>query len=100
MLEIKKGKLEIDGKLITKENLRSWQQNIGYVPQHIYLADDTVQANITWVNPEKINQEFVEKASKIANLHDFVSDELPKKYQTIIGKRCQIIWWTTTDWYC
>ena len=88
LLEIKKGKLEIDGKLITKENLRSWQQNIGYVPQHIYLADDTVQANIAFgVNPEKINQEFVEKASKIANLHDFVSDELPKKYQTIIGER-------------
>ena len=61
---------------------------IGYVPQHIYLSDDTVSANIAFgVNSNDINQKAVEKASKIANLHQFVLDELPNKYQTTIGER-------------
>ena len=88
LLEAQKGTLEIDGKIITKKNLRSWQRSIGYVPQHIYLADDTVEANIAFgLNNEDISQEGVEKAAKIANLHEFIIEELPKKYQTIIGER-------------
>ena len=58
-----------------------------YVPQHIYLADDTVAANIAFgVDLENINQQSVEKASEIANLHEFVINELPKQYQTSIGE--------------
>ena len=58
------------------------------MPQNIYLADDTIAANIAFgVNPENIKEDLVEKASKIANLHDFVIDELPDQYQTIIGER-------------
>jgi len=88
LLEAQKGTLEIDGKIITKQNKRSWQKAIGYVPQHIYLTDDTISANIAFgVEIEDINQEAVEKASKIANLHEFIIDELPKKYQTTIGER-------------
>tara|TARA_B100000579_G_scaffold432853_1_gene450480 strand:+ start:351 stop:2135 length:1785 start_codon:yes stop_codon:yes gene_type:complete len=88
LLEAQKGNLEVDGEIITKHNLRSWQRSIGYVPQHIYLSDDTVAANIAFGKKfEDINQEMVEKASKIANLHDFVIDELPKQYQTTIGER-------------
>ena len=88
LLEAQKGTLEVDGQTITKFNSRSWQRNIGYVPQHIYLADDTVAANIAFgVNPKDINHEAVEKASKIANLNEFVLEELPKQYQTTIGER-------------
>ena len=88
LLEAQKGTLEIDGKIITQQNKRSWQKAIGYVPQHIYLTDDTISANIAFgVEIEDINQEAVEKASKIANLHEFIIDELPKKYQTTIGER-------------
>ena len=88
LLEPQKGTLEVDGQVITKQNSRSWQRSIGYVPQSIFLADDTVAANIAFgVEPKDINQEAVEKAAKIANLHNFVSDELPKKYQTTIGER-------------
>ena len=88
LLEAQKGTLEVDGKVITKQNSRSWQLSIGYVPQHIYLSDDTVVANIAFgVEPKYINQYRVEKAAKIANLHEFVIDELPKQYQTIIGER-------------
>ena len=88
LLEAQKGTLEVDGKIITKQNVRSWQRSIGYVPQNIFLADDTVAANIAFgVDFKDINQEMVEKVSKIANLHEFVIDELPKKYHTSIGER-------------
>jgi ABC-type multidrug transport system fused ATPase/permease subunit len=88
LLEAQKGTLEVDGKIITEKNSRAWQRSIGYVPQHIYLADDTIAANIAFgVNPIDVNQEAIEKASKIANLHEFVTEELPQKYQTTIGER-------------
>jgi ABC-type multidrug transport system fused ATPase/permease subunit len=88
LLEAQKGTLEVDGKAITKYNSRAWQRSIGYVPQHIYISDDTVAANIAFgVDPKDINQETVEKVSKIANLHEFVINELPQKYQNTIGER-------------
>jgi ABC-type multidrug transport system fused ATPase/permease subunit len=88
LLEPQKGTLEIDGKVIKSHNSRSWQKSIGYVPQHIFLADDTVAANIAFgVETKYINQESVEKVAKIANLHDFVIEELSDQYQTTIGER-------------
>tara|TARA_B100000989_G_scaffold297229_1_gene282417 strand:- start:243 stop:2006 length:1764 start_codon:yes stop_codon:yes gene_type:complete len=88
LLEAQKGNLVIDNQIITKNNYRAWQKSIGYVPQHIFLADDTVAANIAFgVNYEDIDQSAVEKASKIANLHDFVVNDLPQKYQTTVGER-------------
>ncbi len=88
LLEPQKGNLKVDEKVITKENSRSWQRCIGYVPQSIFLSDDTVSANIGFgVEPNDINQEMVEKAAKIANLHDFVVNELPSQYKTTVGER-------------
>lgn len=88
LLEPQQGSLEVDGQTISNKNLRSWQKSIGYVPQHIYLSDDTVASNIAFgVNPKNINQEAVEKASKIANLHKYILEDLPEKYQTTIGER-------------
>jgi len=88
LLEPQKGTLEIDGKTITNQNSRSWQRSIGYVPQQIFLADDTIAANIAFgTEPKDVNQEAVERASKIANLHEFVINELPKQYQTTVGER-------------
>ena len=88
LLEAQKGTLEVDGKVILKQNTRSWQRSIGYVPQNIYLADQSVAENIAFgVKTEIINSKAVEKASKIANLHNFVINELPNKYETIIGER-------------
>lgn len=88
LLDPQKGTLQVDGEHITKKNIRSWQRSIGYVPQHIYLADDTIMANIALgVEPKNINQETVEYASKIAKLHQFIVKELPEKYQTKVGER-------------
>jgi len=88
LLEPSKGTLEIDEVVITKKNLRAWQRSIGYVPQDIYLVDDTIASNIAFgENLKDVNQQAVETASKIANLHDFVMGELPHQYQTIVGER-------------
>ena len=75
---------------------------IGYVPQHIYLADDTIAANIAFGEVKnKINKNMVINAAKIANLHNFVSNELPEKYQTLIGEN-ELDYQrpTAKDWYC
>ena len=88
LLEAQKGTLKVDGQVITKQNCKAWQRSIGYVPQHIYLSDDTIAANIAFgVDAKDINQEAVEKASKIANSHQFIIEELPNQYQTTIGER-------------
>jgi len=88
LFEVQQGTLEVDGQVINKLNLRAWQKSIGYVPQQIFLADDTVAANIAFGTEYKdIDQVAVERAAKISNLHDFVINELPLQYQTTIGER-------------
>ena len=83
-----KGCLVVDEQPLTPENVRAWQRSVGYVPQQIYLADESVAANIAFgLPPEKLDMEAVERAARIANLHDFVIDELPQKYDTIVGER-------------
>jgi ABC-type multidrug transport system fused ATPase/permease subunit len=86
LLQAQKGTLEIDGIKIDKNNLRIWQNTIAYVPQQIYLTDRTVAANIALgINYKDIDQAAVERAAKIANLHDFVVNQIPLKSPTIIG---------------
>ncbi len=88
LLEPQEGALNIDGQPITAANCRQWQRAIGYVPQHIYLADDSVAANIAFgVKTEDINQKAVERVAKIANLHEFVVNDLPQGYSTTVGER-------------
>jgi ABC-type multidrug transport system fused ATPase/permease subunit len=82
------GQLMVDGKPITTDNVRSWQRTIGYVPQHIYLADDTVAGNIAFgLPPEQIDQDAVKRAARIANLHEFVMSDMPQGYTTRVGER-------------
>ncbi len=88
LLEAQKGTIEVDGKIINYKNRRAWQNTIGYVPQQIYLSDTTVSENIAFgLNEDEISQESVERAAKIANLHEFIVNELPSQYKTIIGER-------------
>jgi ABC-type multidrug transport system fused ATPase/permease subunit len=83
-----KGAFFVDEVKIGENNILNWQKNFGYVPQHIYLSDDTIANNIAFGIPdEKINQKTVEDTARIANLHDFIVSELPKGYQTIVGER-------------
>jgi len=88
LLEPQEGHLFIDGQPISASNRRHWQSSIGYVPQQIYLADDTIAANIAFGVPAKdIDQKSIERAAKIANLHEFVVNDLPEGYATSVGER-------------
>jgi ABC-type multidrug transport system fused ATPase/permease subunit len=88
LLEAQSGGLEIDGRVINNTNRRSWQSLIGYVPQHIYLSDDSVEANIAFgISADEIDQTVVEHVAKIADLHEFVVTKLPNKYKTKVGER-------------
>ena len=87
LLHPQKGSLLVDDVLINNENKRSWQSLIGYVPQQIYLSDNSIASNIAFgVNKEKINYEVVKRVSKMANLHEFVTKELNNDYNTIVGE--------------
>ena len=86
LLKPSQGKVLIDGNDINN-NMRAWQNQIGYVPQNIYLSDDTLKRNVALGLPEdKINNSSVEQAIKAAELHDFVSS-LPEGYNTKVGER-------------
>ncbi len=88
LLTPQKGEFSADGIKIDENNILNWQRNLGYVPQHIYLSDDTIMNNIAFGIPaEKIDRKTVEQVAKISNLHDFVISELPNGYQTIVGER-------------
>ncbi len=88
LLDPTEGRLLVDGIPVTRENRRRWQANIGYVPQQIMLIDDTVKKNIAFGIPEdQIDREKVERAARLAHLHDFVLSELPRGYETGIGER-------------
>jgi ABC-type multidrug transport system fused ATPase/permease subunit len=82
------GTLEVDGNIIDSNNCKSWQKIIGYVPQQIYLANDTIEANIAFgIDVDKINYLEIERSAKIANLHEFVTNQLPEGYKTFVGER-------------
>ena len=60
LLEAQKGTLKVDDSVIDKNNLVAWQRSIGYVPQDIFIADDTLAANIAFgIDKKDINQELV-----------------------------------------
>ncbi|MGE4294600.1 MAG: ABC transporter ATP-binding protein [Campylobacterales bacterium] len=87
LIQPDKGELLIDGQPLTAANVRQWQNSIGYVPQHIFLADDTVAANIAFGVPNaQINHQAVEDAARMAQVHEFVVG-LPDGYDTEIGER-------------
>lgn len=86
LLEPQSGKVTIDGMDI-KEHMHAWHSCIGYIPQTIYLMDDTIRANITFgVSEEEVDEERVRKALKEAQLDVFV-DSLKEGLDTVIGDR-------------
>ena len=86
--KVKDGTIKIDNQVIGPHNLKGWRSLIGYVPQHIFLSDDTIKANIAFgVKPKNFDQKAIESASKIANIHEFIVTQLPNKYETSLGER-------------
>ena len=87
LLESNSGYISVDNLSLNSSNIHLWQQKIAYMPQNVFLIDDSVAANIAFgASAGEINYEKVEDASKVANLHDFVFG-LPEGYETIIGEQ-------------
>lgn len=83
----KEGRMLIDDTPVAPANIRAWRRKIGYVPQDIYLSDDTVTRNIAFGIPDdRIDEEQVRRAARIAALDDFIQT-LPEQYGTVIGER-------------
>lgn len=88
LLRPQAGTLSVDGVPITTSNLGAWQRSVGYVPQHIYLADASIAENIAFgVSGEELDMAAVERAARAAQLHDFIVGDLPDGYQTPVGDR-------------
>ena len=80
------GNILVDGIPINK-NLKSWQKNIGYVPQNIYLTDNTIKNNIAFgIEDENIDLEKIKNAVKLAQLENYISS-LENGLDTIVGER-------------
>jgi ABC-type multidrug transport system fused ATPase/permease subunit len=80
------GRVTVDGKDI-RDDLRAWQDQIGYVPQSIFLTDDSLRRNVAFGIPaEKVDEAAVERALKAAQLDEFVTT-LPEGINTVVGER-------------
>jgi len=81
------GELIVNGNKITSENLRSWQNAIGFVPQSIFLSEGSIAENIAFgISEGQIDSQQIERVVKLARLEEFVN-QLPLGINTKVGER-------------
>ncbi len=82
------GRILVDGVPLSDSNKGAWRRSIGYVPQDIYLLDDTIEANIAFgVDPADVDAVALQEAAQGAQIFEFIEKELPKGFQTEVGER-------------
>lgn len=87
LLEPTAGAMRVDGTVVDRRTVRGWQQQLGYVPQHIFLSDDTIARNITLGSATaEVDRERIAHAAALAGLAEFIA-ELPEGYETRVGER-------------
>lgn len=88
LLEPNAGNIKIDNKALNKKDIKKWQNSIGYVPQNIYLADESIESNIAFgFNKKDYDYKRIREVAKIAEIDEFIFNELPEGYKTIVGER-------------
>jgi len=88
LLNPQNGEMRVDGVSLSGDNIKAWQNMIGYVPQEIFITDDTIINNIAFgVDEDEIDMERVKEAARIASIHEFIETELEKGYDTVLGER-------------
>lgn len=88
LLQPTTGVLKVDETIITEMNVQVWQSLVSYVPQFIYLADMTVAENIAFGIPKnKIDFKLVEAVARLAQIDEFITQNLKEGYNTMIGER-------------
>jgi ABC-type multidrug transport system fused ATPase/permease subunit len=87
ILEPQSGHIAVDGQKLDRTNIRAWQNGIGYVPQHIYLLDDTIRRNIAFgITDDEINENAVQRAAELAKIDGFIRAELAEGYDSVVGE--------------
>ena len=87
LLEPTSGNIKIDGKLLTNDNTRYWQQNIGFVPQQITLIDDTLKNNIAFgIEENLINIPALQNSISLSQLTEFINQN-PDRLDSLVGER-------------
>jgi len=80
------GTIEVDGEDI-QQNIRGWQNHIGYVPQSIYLTDDTIRRNIAFGLPDDmIDEDALKRAVRQAQLEAYIQT-MPNGLETMVGEK-------------
>ncbi len=85
LFPLRDGEILMDGTDISKIDIKEWRKNIGYIPQDIFLMNDTIANNISFYD-NTIGDKEIKQAVKKANIYDFIQT-LPKKFSTIVGER-------------
>jgi ATP-binding cassette, subfamily B, bacterial PglK len=81
------GEVLVNGLPRKDNSLKGWSRNVAYVPQDIFIADETMRSNIAFGVPvDDIDDGAVKRASELACLDEFTMS-LPKKYETMLGER-------------
>lgn len=82
------GTLRVDGRPLAVEDMPSWRGKTGYVPQDIFLLDESIAENIAFGEPpEKIDRERLYEAARAAQILNFIENELPHGFETTVGDR-------------
>jgi HlyD family secretion protein len=85
LLRPTKGTIRVGDRDIA-DSLRSWQATLGYVPQNIFLLDDTIAANISFGSAHEIDMQKVRRAAEMAHIAPFI-ESLPGQYEYVVGER-------------
>jgi len=87
LLQTSSGKISFNDHLMTLADFKILQKKIAYVPQNIFILDETIKKNIAFgIEDKLIDKEKVRQACKIAGLADFIEHDLQDKYDTIVGE--------------
>jgi len=86
--QLESGEIRVDGQKLTEADLPRWRRSVGYVPQSIFLLDDTVAANIAiGLHPDEIDKDRLRNVAEAAQILDFIERELPRGFETRVGER-------------
>lgn len=87
LIRPQQGTLKVDGRTLQGDLVRAWQNNVGFVPQTIFLADASIKENIAFgIPPEQIDMESIQQAARMAHLDDLLKS-LPDGLETRVGER-------------
>ena len=88
LLDPSDGWIEVDGQRVAPADRRAYRRLFGYVPQEIFLVDNTIRRNVALGIPDdEIDDAALRRACQQAQVDDFIENELPRGYDTVVGER-------------